>query len=36
LDEGIADRIKELLGDGDFEYTVDVVEWTDSRYHHQN
>lgn len=35
----IEELIKELisrLGQEDFEYEVDPVEWTDPKYHHQN
>jgi len=29
-------KIEELLGDEDFEHTVDAVEWTNPEYNHQN
>ena len=35
MDELIAELIRRL-GDSDFNYEVDEVEWTDPKYYHQN
>lgn len=35
LDKLIQD-LKDRLGEEDFEYEADQVEWTDPKYNHQN
>ena len=34
--EELIEVLKKRLGDKDFDYEVDRIEWTDPIYHHQN
>ena len=34
--EELIEVLKKRLGDKDFDYDIDIIEWTDPSYHHQN